>query len=193
MTADGAASWLSEITRRPETECARVLSEIGGVSGLARGTCAAFWPAAVSARVEAAIALGRATCTENDERQVLGSPSAAAKFLIPSYGGAAVERCGVVVLDAKHRVLRTEVLTQGTANHCVLHPREVFRVGIVWRGCGVVLFHNHPSGDPTPSQEDLAMTKRLMEAGNVIGIEVLDSLVLTATSYVSLRESGRLS
>ena len=73
-----------------------------------------------------------------------------------------------------------------------MHPREVFQEAVVSRAAAIVLFHNHPSGDPEPSAEDLALTRRLAAAGSLMGIEVLDHLVLGAGRYVSLKERGAL-
>ena len=85
------------------------------------------------------------------------------------------------------------MLTVGTLDRSVVHPREVFREAASARAAGIVLFHNHPSGDPTPSADDLSLTRRLVAAGELMGIDVLDHLVLTATRFVSLREMGRLA
>ena len=83
------------------------------------------------------------------------------------------------------------MLTVGTLDRSVVHPREVFREAASARAAGIVLFHNHPSGNPTPSADDMSLTRRLVAAGELMGIDVLDHLVLTATRYVSLRETGR--
>jgi len=97
-----------------------------------------------------------------------------------------------VLLDTKHRLIRTSVLTVGTLDRSVVHPREVFREASSARAAGIVLFHNHPSGDPTPSADDVSLTRRLVAAGELMGIEVLDHVILTSTRYLSLREVGRL-
>lgn len=97
-----------------------------------------------------------------------------------------------MLLDTKHRVLKTAVLSVGTLDASLVHPREVFREAVGGGAAAIVLFHNHPSGDPTPSAEDLTLTARLVEAGRVMGIDVVDHLVLTDARYCSFKEMGRL-
>jgi DNA repair protein RadC len=175
----------------------RVLEATGGLHGLL--ACAREDLCEVSgvgtaraSQVLAAVELGRRTLVRTPaERTSVRTPRDVAEYLLPEYGGRAVEHFGVVLLDAKHRVLKTRVLFVGTLDRSVVHPREVFREAASGRASGIVLFHNHPSGDPTPSPEDLALTRRLVEAGELMGIEVLDHVVLSATRYSSVRESGR--
>jgi len=89
-------------------------------------------------------------------------------------------------------VLRTKLLSVGTLDASVVHPREVFREAATGGAAAVVLFHNHPSGDPTPSPDDVELTRRLVAAGQLMGIEVVDHLILADTRYCSLREAGQL-
>ena len=149
--------------------------------------------AAKAAQVLAAVELGRRTLLRQpaDRPQFL-TPGEVAMYLLPEFGARPVEQFGIVLLDTKHRLIRTAVLTIGTLDRSVVHPREVFREASSARAAGIVLYHNHPSGDPTPSADDLALTRRLVAAGELMGIDVLDHLVLTATRYVTLREMGRL-
>jgi DNA repair protein RadC len=147
-----------------------------------------------AAQVLAAVELGRRTLIRQPaDRPQLLTPGEVAMFLLPEFGARPVEQFGVVLLDAKHRLIRTTVLTVGTLDRSVVHPREVFREAAAARAAGIILFHNHPSGDPTPSADDLALTRRLVAAGSLMGIDVLDHLVLTATRFVSVREIGKLS
>jgi DNA repair protein RadC len=176
-----------------------VLEAAGGIHGLAAcsGNELQRVPGvgdARAAQVLAAVELGRRTLIRQPaDRPQLLTPRDVAMFLLPEFGARPVEQFGVVLLDAKHRLVRTTVLTVGTLDRSVVHPREVFREAAAARAAGIVLFHNHPSGDPTPSADDLALTRRLVAAGELMGIDVLDHLVLTATRFVSLREIGRLS
>jgi DNA repair protein RadC len=150
--------------------------------------------AARATQVLAALELGRRTLLrEPADRIQLKTPRDVALHLLPEYGARPVEQFGIVLLDTKHRLLKTSVLTVGTLDRSVVHPREVFREAASMRASGIVLFHNHPSGDPVPSAEDVALTRRLVEAGELMGMEVLDHLVLTATRYCSLRELGQLT
>jgi DNA repair protein RadC len=147
-----------------------------------------------AAQILASIELGRRTLLrEPEDRPLLRTPREVALHLLPEFGARPVEQFGIVLLDTKHRLLKTTLLTVGTLDRSVVHPREVFREAASARASGIVLFHNHPSGDPSPSVEDVALTRRLVEAGQLMGIDVLDHLVLTATRYASLRELGRLA
>lgn len=102
------------------------------------------------------------------------------------------ERFAVVLLDARHRVMRSEVVSQGTLTASLVHPREVFRPALRDAAAALVLVHNHPSGDPTPSREDREVTIRLSRAGEILGIRVLDHVILGERGYCSLREEGIL-
>jgi DNA repair protein RadC len=148
---------------------------------------------AKAAQVLAAVELGRRTLLRQPaDRPQLLTPREVAMHLLPEFGARPVEQFGIVLFDTKHRLLRTAVLSIGTLDRSVVHPREVFREASSARAASIVLFHNHPSGDPTPSADDASLTRRLVAAGELMGIEVLDHLILTATRYVSMRELGRL-
>ena len=99
---------------------------------------------------------------------------------------------GLLALDVRHRLRREVVVSVGCLTASLVHPREVFQEAVVSRAAALVLFHNHPSGDPEPSAEDLALTRRLVQAGTLMGIEVLDHVVLGRGRYVSLKERGVL-
>jgi len=122
----------------------------------------------------------------------MNSPRQLAAHLLPLYGAHAVEQFGIVMLDTKHRVIRTKVLSIGSLDTTVVHPREVFREAASAAAASIVLFHNHPSGDPTPSADDLVLTTRMVNAGDIMGIEVLDHLILADQRYFSLIESGKM-
>jgi DNA repair protein RadC len=126
------------------------------------------------------------------DRPKLGSPRQLATYLLPQYGVAAVEQFGIVMLDSKQRLLRIKIVSIGSLDATVVHPREVFREAASASAAAIVLFHNHPSGDPTPSKEDLQLTARMVEAGDIMGIEVVDHLILAEQRYFSLMEAGRL-
>ena len=146
-----------------------------------------------AAQVLAAIELGRRTLIRTHiDRPRLNTPRQLASYLLPQYGARPVEQFGVVMLDTKHRLLHIRLVSSGSLDSTVAHPREVFREAIAGRAAAIVLFHNHPSGDPQPSADDVAMTVRLVEAGHVIGIDVLDHLVLADQRYYSFMEAGQL-
>ena len=145
-----------------------------------------------AARVLAAIELGRRTLArEADDRPQLLTPRHAAEYLMPRYAGFGVERFGVVLLDQKSRVIRTVIVSTGTLDASMAHPRDVFRAAALASAASVVAFHNHPSGDPLPSAEDRLVTRRLEQAGEVMGIELSDHIILGSGKYFSFKEESR--
>jgi DNA repair protein RadC len=175
-----------------------LLTSAGGIEGLARARHDDLVQVrgigdARAAQVLAAVELGRRIVTRGSrERLQITSPRAVAEFLMPQYGSGPVEQFGIVLLDTKHRVLRTTVLSVGTLDASIVHPREIFREAAAGGAAAIVLFHNHPSGDPEPSREDRRLTERLIAAGLVMGIDVLDHIILGDARYFSFREKGTL-
>ena len=175
-----------------------VLDAMGGIDALARARSGDLTRipgigAARAAQILAAVELGRRTLVHGGrERFQVTSPRALAEWLLPQFGGRAVEQFGVVLLDTKHRVLRTAIVSVGTLDASIVHPREVFREATAAGAAALVLFHNHPSGDPEPSPEDVALTRRLVAAGILMGIDVIDHVILGEVRYCSLREKGCL-
>jgi DNA repair protein RadC len=146
-----------------------------------------------AARLLAAIELGRrAVISGGGERPKLSSPAAVGRYLLPLYGGYHVERFGVVLLDARNRLIRTAILSVGSVDASIAHPREIFREAALASAATVVVFHNHPSGDPQPSMDDVLLTRRLKEAGVVMGIELADHVVLGDGRWFSFRDANRL-
>jgi DNA repair protein RadC len=143
-----------------------------------------------AARVLAAVELGRRTMTPaaQDYARILTAKDAAA-YLLPRYSGFRVERVGVMLLDSKHRMIRTMILSTGSIETSLAHPRDVYRAAALASASSVVVFHNHPSGDPTPSMDDYAVTDRLAEAGRVMGIDLADHIILgEGDKYFSFSE-----
>jgi DNA repair protein RadC len=146
-----------------------------------------------ASQLVAAVELGRRTLLQRPRARLqLQTPAQAAGFLLPAYGGCAVEQFGVVLLDTKHRVIRTTVLSVGTLNSATVEPRDVFREAALGGAAAVVVFHNHPSGDPTPSADDVDVTRRLLAAGTLMGIDVVDHIVLGDVRYCSFKEMGHI-
>jgi DNA repair protein RadC len=116
----------------------------------------------------------------------------AAAYLMPAYGSRPVEQFGVVLLDTKHRVLKTTIVASGTLNATIVEPRDVFREALVAGAAALVAFHNHPSGDPAPSPEDEELTRRLKAAGVLMGIDLVDHVILGDARYSSFKEIGQL-
>ncbi|HXK10995.1 MAG TPA: DNA repair protein RadC [Vicinamibacteria bacterium] len=163
---------------------ARSVHDLEQVRGLGR---------AKATRVLAALELGARLASDGGVAQPsLQSPGEAARYLLPRYSSRPVETFGLLALDARQRLRREAVVSVGCLTASLVHPREVFQEAVVSRAAAIVLFHNHPSGDPEPSAEDLSLTRRLAAAGSLMGIEVLDHLVLGAGRYVSLKERGVL-
>jgi DNA repair protein RadC len=159
----------------------------GGLHGLVRSSCgdlaqvAGIGPAK-AAQLVAAQELGR--------RALAMAPPARIRLATPR--SRSVEHFGAVLLDTKHRVIRTAVVAIGTLNSTVVEPRDVFREAMLGLAAAIVVFHNHPSGDPSPSPDDIALTRRLAAVGELIGIPVVDHLVLGDARYCSLKEMGEL-
>ena len=174
-----------------------VLTAAGGVQGLIRlGVDELTRLSGVglprAARLLAAVELGRRVLTaETGERLQVGKPADAARFLMARYGGHRVERMGVMLLDLKRRVIRTTILSVGLLDNSLAHPREIFREAVVGSAASVVVFHNHPSGDPTPSVNDREITRRLADAGEVMGIQLMDHIILGEGGYFSFWEEAR--
>jgi DNA repair protein RadC len=175
-----------------------VLEASGGLHGLARATLDDLRRVpgighARAAQLLAAIEAGRRTLLRGrrDRAQVLSARDVA-ELLVPQFGARAVEHFGLILLDTKHRVLRVSVVSVGTLDASVVHPREVFREAVSGGAAAIVLFHNHPSGDPRPSAEDVRLTKRLLAAGDLMGIDVLDHVVISETRFFSMKDNKSL-
>lgn len=124
--------------------------------------------------------------------QAFDRPSAIADYYMEDFRHAEQEQIMVVMLDTKGNHLGEAVVSVGTVNASLISPREIFLKALSFHAVSIILLHNHPSGDPTPSQDDLMLTLRIKEAGAVIGIELLDHLVLGDRRYISFREQGFL-
>lgn len=124
------------------------------------------------------------------ERQSCTSPEAVAKVLEPYFFGADREMCIAVMLDTKHRAITVSVISIGSISHTFMSPREIFRDALLNNASALVVAHNHPSGDPEPSSDDEAVTRRISRAGELIGVELLDHLVFGDASWVSLARRG---
>ena len=175
-----------------------VLENAGGLHGVPRACVddlrkVAGMGTAKAAQVLAAVELGRRTLLRcPPARPQFGTPREVAAYLLPQFGSKPVEQFGVMMLDTKHRLLRTSVVSVGTLDSSPAHPREIFREAASACAAVVVLFHNHPSGDPSPSRDDVSLTRRLVQAGDIMGIEVIDHMILADTRYFSFREAGKL-
>lgn len=120
------------------------------------------------------------------------SPSDVARIAQLLVGDSAQEHFLVFLLDVRNRVLGFSETSRGGIDTCPVDPRVVFRTAVALGSSGIVCVHNHPSGEPTPSTDDILLTRRLKEAGELLGIELLDHVIVTDTATVSLRERGQL-
>lgn len=146
---------------------------------------------AKAAQVVAAYEAGRRVRAEpSSDEQPIRSADDVARRMSASLDGLDREEVWVLLLDIKHRVLGTHVVSVGHLSGAPVHPRELFKEAIRRSAAAVVVVHNHPSGDPTPSPDDLALTRRLCQVGEVVGIELLDHVILGDNTHVSLRELG---
>ncbi|MBT2754574.1 DNA repair protein RadC [Mesobacillus foraminis] len=139
----------------------------------------------------AAIEIGRRLATHtHDDRYVIRSPEDGAKYLMNDMRFLSQEHFVCLYLNTKNQVIHRQTIFIGSLNASIVHPREVFREAVRRAAASVICAHNHPSGDASPSREDIEVTKRLVECGKMIGIELLDHLIIGDNKYVSLKEKG---
>ncbi len=173
-----------------------VLASLAGLRGVARASVEELSQIhgigpAKAAQIKAAIEFGRRLVAASpDERTKITSPRDVYNLLGPSLREEKREHFVAVLLDTKNGVLRTKTVSVGDLSSSVVHPREVFTEAIRHSAASLIVSHNHPSGDPTPSPDDIAVTRRLQEGGELLGIEVLDHIILGDNRFVSLKEKG---
>jgi DNA repair protein RadC len=143
--------------------------------------------------IHAALELGRRMAEEEREE---GAPLRSPRDVFAVFGGRLedlpVEEFHVAVLDSQHRLERDVLVTRGILNSSLVHPREVFREAIAERAAAIILVHNHPSGDPTPSADDRAVTEQMVAAGRLLDIPVHDHVIIGRGRYTSFAEAGLL-
>ncbi|MBP2116503.1 DNA repair protein RadC [Cohnella lubricantis] len=176
----------------------RILTDCGGLKRLAERSwdelthIRGIGPAK-ALQLQASIELGRRVARSRLPETVrIARPQDAADLLMEELRHLREEHFVCLFLNTKNQVIGRQTLSIGSLNASVVHPREVFRAAIRRSSASILCAHNHPSGDPTPSKEDIALTRRLAEAGELIGIELLDHLVIGDNRYISLKESGCL-
>jgi len=174
----------------------RLLSRYGGLPGLARASFAELEAEkglgkAKTAQLKAALELGRRMLlAAPEDRFVVRSPGDVAQILMAEMSHLEQEHFQVLYLDTRNRLLGSETVYVGSLNASHIRVSEVFRDAVKRNCAAVIVAHNHPSGDPTPSPEDVEVTRRLVAAGNLLDIEVLDHLIIGQQRFVSLRERG---
>ncbi|WP_044894830.1 RadC family protein [Bacillus alveayuensis] len=158
------------------------IEEITSIKGI--GTAKAV-------QILAAIELGRRISRlQYDERYVIRSPEDGAKYVMEDMRFLSQEHFVCLYLNTKNQVIHRKTVFIGSLNASIVHPREVFKEAIKRSAASIICAHNHPSGDPTPSREDIEVTKRLVECGRMIGIELLDHLIIGDRKFISLKEKG---
>ena len=131
------------------------------------------------------------TSTSSGPLPSVGGPGSAAAILQSRLEHEPVEICLVLLVNTKHRLLGVHELGRGTLDRCVVHPRDVFKAAILANAAGVIVGHNHPSGETEPSPDDVALCLRLRHAADIIGIDLLDFVIIGDRRYYSFKEMGR--
>jgi len=168
---------LRRLAGRPPAELARV-------PGVGRGK---------AARVPAALELGRRVGAEEEPApERIRGPADVQRFYGARLRDLTVEEFHVLALGSQSQVLGDLLITRGILNSSLVHPREVFRAAIAEAAAGIIVVHNHPSGDPTPSADDRAVTRQLVDAGRLLDLPVYDHVILGGDRYVSFAEAGLL-
>ncbi len=177
----------------------QILAAYGGLAGLASLTSGELQrergiKGAKSAAIEAALEIGRRLAGEAlSGRDLFNEPSLVKDYLRRARGDGTQERTGALYLNARNRLVKDDPeIYRGTLDRAVVEPREILKRALLSNAAGVILYHNHPSGDPTPSREDREFTRRLCAAAETLGLRLLDHIVVGRTGCVSFREAGLL-
>lgn len=144
-------------------------------------------------QILAAVELGRRVANlAYDDRYVIRSPEDGAKYMMNDMRFLTQENFVCLYLNTKNQVMHKQTVFIGSLNASIVHPREVYKEALRRSAASIICLHNHPSGDPAPSREDIEVTKRLSECGKMLGIELLDHLIIGENKFVSLKEKGYL-
>ena len=176
----------------------KLLDKQGGLSGFGHATIEDIEQVkgigeAKAISIMAAVELGRrVTSLAPSERTVIRTPEDVSALLMPRFRYETKESFIAILLSTKNHVIKTAIISVGSLNASIVHPRELFREAINASAAAVILAHNHPSGDPTPSPEDVTLPRKLVEAGKLLEIPVLDHIVLGDGKYISFTEKGIL-
>jgi DNA repair protein RadC len=174
----------------------RLLKNFGGISGLQRAPMEELCNQrgigkAKAAQIKAAIELGRRLKLESpDERPAINSPADAAALVLYEMSALEQEHLRVILLDTRNRVLEIVEIYKGSVNSSQIHVGEIFKAAIRRNAPALIVVHNHPSGDPTPSPDDAAVTRAIVQAGKLLDVDVLDHMVIGQGRWVSLKERG---
>jgi len=148
---------------------------------------------AKAVQIKACFELGKRKDLEPELKDFdIKDPRSVVKAIRASIKDKTKEHFKLILLNARNKILGISTISIGSLNASIVHPREVFKDAIMHNAYSVVLAHNHPSGDPEPSEDDLTITKRFIEAGKILGIEVIDHIIITKTGFFSFKEKGLL-
>jgi len=175
----------------------KLISRFGSLKGVANASLEELTQTkgiglAKAAQIKAALELSKRLEADVGEKpqQVLKSPEDVAAVMRSKSKGKKKEHFWVICLDTRNRLISWKQVSVGSLDTSIVHPREVFKEAISSSAASVIFVHNHPSGDPEPSKEDVELTKRLAKAGEIIGIDVLDHIIVCDSSYLSLKTSN---
>jgi len=174
----------------------RLLAAFGSLRGIADSSVEQLSEVhgigpAKAAQLKAAVEIARRVALPLDgRRKPVDSPEAAAALLRPHLLDKQKEHFVALLLDSRHHLIRMSPIAVGSLSATLVHPRELFKEAIAASAAAVIIAHNHPSGDPEPSEHDVELTRRLVEAGALLGIEVMDHLILGTDGIVSLKQRG---
>jgi len=174
----------------------RILSQLNGLPGLAKATLYELQNVkgigpAKAVQIKAALELGRRLMASvPEEKARVSSPADAANLLMSEMAFLEQEHLKLVLLDTRNQVISTPTVYIGSLNTSVVRIGELFRYAIRDNAAAIIVAHNHPSGDPSPSPEDVHVTRMIVEAGKLLDIDVLDHLIIARQRYVSLKERG---
>jgi DNA repair protein RadC len=176
----------------------RLLSQFSGLAGLARAripqlSALSGIGLAKAAQIKAAFELGkRLAASVEGPRPTVGNADDAARLVMEDLRYRQQECLLAIFLDTRNQVIRIHTVSVGTLTGSPAHPREIFKEALAHGSANLIVCHNHPSGDPSPSREDVALTLRLKQAGDLMGVALLDHLIIGDGKYVSLKDAGKL-
>jgi DNA repair protein RadC len=175
----------------------KLISRFGGLKGVANASLEELTQTkgigpAKAAQLKAALELSRRLDADDSEkpRQVLKSPEDVVAVMRSKLKGKKKEHFWVICLDTRNRLINCRPVSMGSLDTSIVHPREVFKEAVSSSAASLIFVHNHPSGDPEPSKEDVELTKRLAKAGEIIGIDVLDHIIVCDKNYTSLKANN---
>lgn len=174
----------------------RILAQNGGISFLAKASVYELSNIngigiAKACQIKSCVEIGRRLLTVKDNEKIkISSPDDIAFLVMEEMRYLSKEHFRAIFLNTKNIVISIKDISIGSLNSSIVHPREVFVEAIKMSAASIIVCHNHPSGDPTPSDEDIKVTKRLKDAGNILGIDLLDHIIIGDGKYISLREKN---